>query len=129
MIFGGFSVNHNKLGNGTGFQYAPKTIDGAVTAQYNELKDLKDIHLHLPNINGTLDITWNPIDSHVLGLLKISGLRLLYLSPLPSNPITEEKWKWAHIVNKYLKQPKGNERLYECQEELINEGFENYAQL
>ena len=35
----------------------------------------------------------------------------------------------AQIINKYLKQPVSKQRMFDCQEELMQAGFKEYAQL
>ena len=59
--------------------------------------------------------TNNPIESHVLGLLKIKGLQEVRLDDI----------QLTKIINKYL--PLGD--LLDCQEELIEAGYEEFAQL
>jgi len=57
----------------------------------------------------------NPIKSSVLGLVKIKGL---------TNVIFDNK-KLEKIMNKYL--PLGD--IFDCQEELIEAGLEEFAEL
>ena len=59
------------------------------------------------------------IKSHILGLLLIDGCKEVEMD----NKDIEK------IMNKYLKQPFTPHRLYDCQDELIEAGFEEYAQL
>ena len=88
----------------------------------NRITSLKDIHKHVKELKGgafpaeaEFNAKDNPIASHVLGLLKIKGLKHFFCD----NAEVEE------IINKYL--PEGD--IFECQSELIDAGFEEYAKL
>jgi hypothetical protein len=80
----------------------------------NNFTNLHDIHRHL-HYCEFLNLCGNPIKSHVLGLLKIDGLETVKIDPEPVEM----------IINKYI--PLGD--IFACQEELIEFGFEAYAQL
>ena len=54
---------------------------------------------------------------------------LLLIKNLRSVGFSENLQKLEHILNKYLNQPFTPSRLYDCQDELIEAGFEEYAQL
>ena len=81
----------------------------------NKLTNLKGIHKHLEYCKGVILFQQNPINSHILGLLKIKNLQGVVFT---DNSLTD-------IINKYL--PEGN--LLGCQQELIDAGFEDFAQL
>ena len=66
-------------------------------------------------VRGKIDFSKNKISSHVLGLLKIKGLKHVKLS----------NKKVETIINKYL--PEGD--ILECQSELMDAGLEEYAKL
>jgi hypothetical protein len=80
----------------------------------NHLTSLHNIHKQIESVNLML-FDKNDIKSHILGLLKIKNLTGVQIS----------NRKVDAIINKYL--PLGN--IIECQSELIEAGFEEYAQL
>lgn len=98
------------------FEGFPSTIGRNLIISDNKFRSLEGIHTHIKEIGHLINLFNNPIKSHVLGLLKIKGLKIVVLS----NKDVE------FIINKHL-QNEGN--IYDCQEELINAGFEEYAQL
>ena len=59
----------------------------------------------------------------MLGLLLIKDLMEVtcYPDDIMNEPI--------QIINKYLQQPMSKQRMFDCQEELIQAGFKEYAQL
>jgi len=111
-----FVVTKNKL---TSLEFAPETVDGSFGCSHNQLTSLKDIHKILKKVNGTFYADHNPIKSHVLGLLLIPGCE----------EVTLENRDVQAILNKYLPNTRGNKALLECQSELLDAGFEDFAQL
>lgn len=85
-------------------------------AARNNLTSLHNIHLQLKYVGISIGLRHNPIKSHVLGLLMIDGLRAVYLD---NNNV-------QNIINKHLL---GDRDIFACQEELIEAGFEDFAQL
>ena len=59
----------------------------------------------------------------MLGLLLIKGLT--YAASYEDDIMHEP----AQIISKYLQQPMSKQRMFDCQEELIQAGFKEYAQL
>lgn len=124
-----FYAEDNKL---TSLEYAPKLIGGDASFAGNPITSLHDIHKHIKEIHGEIKFAsgWNktcPIKSSVLGLLKIVGLKGIALT---SNIADDKSLKEVEkILNKYLPNTLGNAAVYKCQEELIDAGFEEYAQL
>lgn len=98
----------------------------------NKFTSLKDIHKHIKQITCREAIKTglfaanNVIKSHVLGLLKIDGLTevMLYGVGDPRELLYVE-----NIINKYLPNKRGNDAVMECQNALIDAGYEEYAQL
>ena len=82
----------------------------------NELESLHNIHKKIKHctIGG---FEKNPIKSHVLGLLLIDGLTKIWF---------DDNWPLVRIINKHLE---GDRDVFACQEELIEAGFEDFAQL
>ncbi len=81
----------------------------------NQLTNLHNIH-KMVDIDGAADFLANPITSHVLGLLMMPKLEEVYLDNV----------KVLRIINRHLA---GDRDVFACQEELIDAGFEDYAQL
>jgi hypothetical protein len=107
-----FYCQGNELTSLTG---APTSVTGNFYCSGNKLTSLKDVHKQIKSIGGTFYLIKNPLKSHVLGLLKIKGCKKVELD----NKEAEK------IINKYL--PEGD--LFNCQEELIEAGLDEYAQL
>jgi hypothetical protein len=108
-----FSCYFNQL---TSLEGVPHTIGGNFYCHGNKLTSLKGIHKQIKYIDGSAVFKQNPIKSHVLGLLKIKGLIDCELDQL----------RVQHIVNTHLK---GDRDIFACQEELIEAGYPEYAQL
>jgi hypothetical protein len=70
-------------------------------------------------MNGYFDATDNPITSHILGLLLIEGCEEFYMDRYPVRD----------IINKYLPNKEGRKGLMKCKAELVDAGYEEYAQL
>jgi hypothetical protein len=81
----------------------------------NQLTNLHNIH-KMVDIDGAADFLANPITSHVLGLLMMPKLEEVYLDNV----------KVLRIINKHIK---GDKDIFACQEELIEAGLDDYAQL
>lgn len=109
---GDFYCNDNRL---TSLEHCAMTIGGDFFCDHNNLTSLHDIHKQIKEINDFADFYHNPIKSSALGLLKIKKLKEVNLD-------NEEV---QNIINKYL--PEGD--IIECQRELIEAGFEEYAKL
>jgi hypothetical protein len=113
------------------FDNFPHTISGILEISDNVFKSFKDIHLHINQVSGADGIfaLHNPIKSHLLGLLKIKKLKLVTLVTAGQARSTIKQYqdlgKAEKIINKYL--PEGD--LFDCQEELIEAGLEEFAQL
>ena len=114
-----FSCAMNPL---TSLEGCPRMVDGEFIANNCKLESLHNIHKHIDYIGlekgftVDFDLVDNPIKSHVLGLLKIKGNFTVKMSNV----------KVKKIINKYLR---GNRNMLECQHELIDAGFEDFAQL
>ena len=114
-VCGGFYCSHNEL---TSLEGAPSHVNGNFDCAYNnKLTSLKDVHKHITEIRGKFYAVNNPIESHVLGLLLIKGVTEVRLD----NKQVEE------ILNRHL--GKGRAGMLMAQEELIEAGLEEFAQL
>lgn len=108
-----FNVNSNNI---TSLDGLPSFIGGDLDMGGNNLRSLKGIHKLVKHVGGVAYFQGNPIKSHVLGLLVIDGLKRVMLT----------NDKVSAIINKHLK---GDRDVNACQEELIDAGFEDFAQL
>ncbi len=112
-VGGNFNCHGNKL---TSLEGAPSSVGGNLSCFNNKLTSLHNIHKQIKHIGGFATFNDNPITSHVLGLLLIDGLQKVFL----------DNMKVRVIINKHLK---GDRDIFACQEELIEAGYEEYAQL
>lgn len=130
-----FECGENEL---TSLEGAPSIVNGDVNATENRIASLKDIHKVFKKITGVahggrggeIDLRGNPIKSHVLGLLKIEGLKRVIIGFINlangGNAENKRKVKAHDIINKHLA---GDRNLLVCQEELMDAGLEEFAQL
>ena len=116
-VKGTFNCGHNKL---TSLEGAPSIVDGHFVCRDNyELTSLEGVHKIIKEIKGVFYAHHTKIKSHVLGLLLIKGIRNVEL----------DDQEVENILNKYLPNHKGNSEVFACQNELIDKGFDEYAQL
>lgn len=115
-VHGDFKCSHNKI---VSLEGAPSIVNGDFKCFDNELTSLKDIHKIIKQVDGGLYFTSNPISSHVLGVLLIKGVTHFDMT----------KTEVQDIVNKYLPNERGMGAIIDCQSELIEAGFEDFAQL
>jgi hypothetical protein len=111
-VGGGFFARNNMLASLEG---APALVDGDFSVSDNKLTSLKDIHKQVKEIDGVFYCTGNPLESHVLGLMKIKGLTMVFLD----NHEVED------ILNELL--PGGS--VLEAQSALLDAGLDDWAQL
>ena len=113
-VNGAFFCSHNEL---TSLEGAPSHVGGDFDCSINELASLKDVYKHIAEIKGEFYASDNPIKSHVLGLLLIKGVTEVRL----------DKTEVQDILNRHL--GKGRAGMLMAQEELIEAGLEEFAQL
>ena len=113
-VGGNFYCSNNEL---TSLEGAPSHVGGSFYCSSNKLTSLKDVHKHIAEIKGEFYASDNPIKSHVLGLLLIKGVTEVRLD----NEQVKE------ILNMHL--GKGRAGMLMAQEELIEAGLEEFAQL
>lgn len=139
-----FDCTYTKITNLEGF---PKTVGGSVGLVANEeltsldgmdgvviggdfrcekskkLTSLHNIHKRIAEVDedgsgeGTISFADSGIKSNVLGLLRIRGVKKVILPDA----------KVAEILNKHLE--KGDPDIYAAQEELLDAGFDDFAEL
>lgn len=98
---------------------APRVIDGDFNCYKNKIKSLGGIHKRIEQINGVFNLKRNPVESHVLGLLLIDGLKAVELD----NKDVER------ILNGFLPNTRGNAAVIDAQSALLDAGLEEFAQL
>jgi hypothetical protein len=116
-INGDFVCSFNDL---TSLAGCPEKVKGDFVCSFNsDIKSLKNIHMHIERISGHFYGVGCSIESNVLGLMLIKDLKFVGLSNYDKT--VEE------ILNRHL--GKGRAGMLMAQEELIEAGLEEYAQL
>ena len=108
-----FDCSRNKL---TALKLSVSSINHNFKCEHNKLTSLQGIHKQIEHIGNIADFRFNPIKSHVLGLLKIKVLQQAYFDDA----------ELTKIINKHLK---GSRSIFDCQAELEDAGLEEFAQL
>lgn len=112
-VSGAFECKANSI---TSLEGVPSSIGGPLGFYNNKLTSLHNIHKLIKHIGGKADFEKNPITSCVLGLLLIDGLKIVCLDNV----------RLDIIMNTHLA---GDRDIFACQEELIEAGLDEYAQL
>lgn len=112
-------------------EFAPELIGNYFKFTDNpRLKSLHNIHKIIRRIGGHVGMA-HTIESNILGLLKINGLKHINTSYTKSHSSPGEEintaniFKAIDIVNKYLH----TKDIHSCQEELLEAGLKEYARL
>lgn len=100
----------------TSLEYAPSEVGRDFWCVSNPITNLKDIHKIVTKMDGMFYCRGCPIASHVLGLLLIPGLRKI-----------SGDTDWCVILNRHT--DRGRASLIDAQNELIEAGYEEFAQL
>lgn len=103
-----FNCSNNGL---TTLDGAPAYVGVNFYCQYNKLTTLLGIPTHMTGFHCLS----NNIKSHAIGLLLVDSCTYF-----------DAEGDWVPIIIKYLGRP---DDIFECQAELIEHGFEEYAQL
>ncbi len=111
-VGGNFYADDNRI---TSLEGAPAVIGGDFSVSDNKLTSLKDVHKQVKEIRGWFYCEGNPLKSHVLGLMKIKGLKIVVL----------DNQEVAEILNSLL--PGGS--VLDAQSALLDAGFDDWAQL
>jgi hypothetical protein len=112
-VGGHFWCHENKL---TSLEGAPSSVGGHFWCYDNKLASLKNIHKYISFVGNTANFSQNPIKSHVLGLLKIKGLKSVKLD----NEVAQQ------IINRELA---GSRSILSAIRDLTEAGFGEFAQL
>ncbi len=110
--------------NKTLINYLPEIdeINGDFICDINNITSLTQIHKKIKSINGYADFCCNNIQFEVLGLIKIKNLKAVFWCI----PYDKKSNHASIIINKHLKNGRG---VIDCQEELIDAGQKDYAEL
>lgn len=121
-VHGDLNLNRNSLTSLEGDVHSIDTLN----ASYNNLKSLKGIHKVFKHVSHLI-VDHNPIKSHVLGVLLIPGLEdvVFNIDGFQEDPL----YKAEKIINRYLPNTHGMAAVLECQDEMIDVGLEELAQL
>ena len=103
----------------TSLENGPEYVGKDYICANNDITSFHNVHKHIKHIGHTFYIQGNPIKSSVLGLLLIDGLER----------VSGEQYSVMDILNKYLPNTGGNQWVMQCQTELIEAGFREYAKL
>ena len=95
-----------------------------ITAIDCKIKSIKDIDKKISYCEK-LYLAGNPIEGGVLSLLKINGLKEISLGDVLDRRGSDLR-AVAHIIQKHLRSDRD---IMDCQDELIDAGFESYAKL
>ena len=101
-------------------EFAPSYIKNDFYCIDNQLTNLHNIQKIIKHVGGEMNFSSNPIVSHVLGLLLIEGVTYVNLGASGPKAMVEK------IINKHLEVERD---IFACQEELIDAGLEEFAQL
>ncbi len=116
FVAGSFNATNNNL---TSLEGAPAHSFGYFDCTKNKITSLKNIHKQIKQLSGIFYGLKNPIKSHVLGILLVDGCTSFRI----------DNTEVSHIISKYLPNDRGRAAMYDCQAELIEAGFEEFAQL
>ena len=98
----------------------PAEVLGDFIVVKNKIESLALIHKSIKKINGIFNAADNPgLTKNLLGLIMISGLTKIVL----------DNKEIAGIMNRHLKAESKKLAMLKCQQELIEAGFEEAAQL
>ena len=119
-VDGDFNVYGNHISS---LEFAPAYVDGFVWLTNNKLTSLHNIHKHFKYISDLIWFSGNPIKEAILGLILIDGLNDIDLDNITPGPLYDA----CRIVRKYI--GKGMEGVSRCQDELIEAGLDDFAEL
>jgi hypothetical protein len=122
-IDGDYICSDNLL---TSLEGCTPIIGGDFYCKTNKLTSLQGIHKIIKEVNGELAFSNNPIKSHVLGVLLIKGVTGIELDYKGESTLL---WHVRDILNTHLPNAMGNKGVLACQSELLDAGFDEFAQL
>lgn len=123
-INGALYCGHSQL---TSFEHITPNIKRDVNAvNLKKFTSLLGVDQHFGKMNGALSMSFGNITEGGLGLLNVKGLMRLVNTGKDISTMVQLP-KQFEIIDKHLRTD--NRDIFECQSELIEAGFEEYAQL
>jgi hypothetical protein len=122
-IYGTFMCQDNEL---TTLDGIPLIIDDGLYASNNDITTLHNIHkfdIAFDRTFQSIDLTRNPVKSHILGLLKIKNEKNLSIH------LKTVDQKAYDILMDHNRFGISNDEIMQCQTALIEAGFREYAKL
>ena len=115
----GFDCSNNLIESLEG---APREVYGNFNCSNNEIVSFHDIHKVVKIIDGDIDISCNPINDSLVGLLLVRKLK--HVKYDCCNPEFNDLKSAIEIVNKHLETDRSGP---DCQIELQDIGLSRYA--
>jgi len=115
-VSGHFDCSDNHL---TSLEGAPTEVGSDLYCSNNDLTSLHDIHKIIKKMHGTFYCYSNDIKSHVLGVLLIEDCLGISISNLFIQS----------IFDKHLPNYRGFQGVLDCQNELLDHGYDEFARL
>ena len=116
-VGGDILLSGNKL---TSLDHLPMIIHGDLNVSENKIRTLQDVHKKIKKV-GSLDLMYNPIKSHILGLMLIEIEEIFYGTQEDDDDTVND------ILNTWKNQ--GRKGVLGCQRDLIAAGYKELAQL
>lgn len=126
FIGGDFFCNAGKL---TSFEGAPEHVVGSVYIVCNKIPSFHNVHKQFKRIDGTLNLIFTKqaeLKNSILGFLMIEGLKDIVIAK--NNNRRGPLWDAFKILEKHFEN-KSKETIFECQQEMIDAGLEEFAKL
>lgn len=114
---GNFMCQSNKL---TTLEFVPSKIKGSMHCEDNNITSFEGISDLVQEIDGFVGADFHKIKSGGIGLMLIPGVKGFLM---PNGTSLPDPFR---IIEGYLQQPA---KIFDCQNELIAAGFEEYAKL
>lgn len=138
IVAGRFSASHNL--NLNSIEGIPESLGSLSIFGCPKLTSLQNIHKMIKQFKFSLISATKKsaegyifigdhcnLSSHILGTLLIPGIKGIYISPDEKGQPTGVPA--IDIVNKYIALGGGHEHIFKCQQELVSNGFKEFAKL
>ncbi len=116
----------------TGLKGITKNVGSELTISMNpKITSFHNIHKHVSRIgfgDGQL-ILDGCVQRDILGLLLIPGLASILIDNNGGRSPSDDLRKSVNIINTYLKQKQSSHRLFDCYEEMLEIGLDQYARI
>lgn len=106
------------------FDGCPEYIEGDFVMNCPSISSLHNLHKHLKHVT-LINVDTDRIKDSILGLLLIDGFMGIYTIINLPFPVAGP----FEILNRHAAKGLGKEALFACQQDMIDAGFEEYAQL